>query len=1288
MSTINYKNPTLAATLLNNGTMLATDKQKIDDVYTAIDGYAPTTYVDESILAETNRATAEENLIKSVLDGYSGGSSTDGYATVIYVDESILAETNRAIAEENLIKSVLDGYSGSAATDGYATVIYVDESILAETNRAIAEENLIKSVLDGYSGSAATDGYATVIYVDESILAETNRAIAEENLIKSVLDGYSGSAATDGYATVIYVDESILAETNRAIAEENLIKSVLDGYSGSAATDGYATVIYVDESILAETNRAIAEENLIKSVLDGYATVTYVDETILAETNRAIAEENLIKSVLDGYVEGPESSTPTTIAVYDGYTGKVIKTSLVTIDGYGNINLPNGKITNVNSQTFQILNGDTVSYQEGTIYYDTVEKALSVMMDIPDVRLQLGYENYIRIYNGTGSIIDNGKVVYVSGVQGNRPTASLISANELDYANLVIGVSTHDIGVGEEGLITTFGVVRGIDTRDFADAACLYVHPTIPGELTTTIPGDGYAKIKVAVSLNTTVNGSIMVCVKDVRKVEYLDDVWAGAPTDGYYLLGDGTWWKGRDFATDVFGNIGSLTNNPTGFPITGGGGLSTLSKVDGTRTFTITPVGVSYDIWVRGVKFTKTVAENVVWPDVEGIHIFYFDTDSILSTTQDSTTISNVILGDGCIVAGVYWDATNNIAVSFADERHGLQMDGATHLYLHRTVGAKYVSGGALANFSVDGTGNNATDAQFAVENVIFYDEDLIHDSSTSSQVLSLPAQIPIVYRNGANGDWRLKTSDTYPLIYSGTAGYTGVSGLPAYNQWTGAVWQLTEVSNNQYFLMHYYATSNITQPIIGIVGQAIYGSALSARTGAEVEISSLQGTIRLLAQEATPLGTVIFQVSVAYGNVPKARIRSTEDGSSYVDFRSKDLVGAGSEIIYSFSDDLFRIYDNVDSSKQVAFELSGITTGTTRTITIPDRSFTLGTDGYAIHNNVAGEIAAIANKPSPVSGDYLLIEDSASANAKKQITIGALPFIGGIAAGASSKSSGVVSFADSNGVSFGINSAGIVTASTASTVLAANQPPIIYPNPWALTGTNVNEIPISTTGAGIAIAFPLVAAPYEILNICTISSVILPINIYGSGAFTNAAASYNSHTWSISGGLYSLTNTTYTLVASTSFTAKIENTQAATTGAANGKNWTVAGVSGNMTFAGSTGGATSSLNYQLALNIGTLTLQPGKYLFATMGFVSNRNTINAGREYINMPLLYGKVADLHQGNSVINATAGVTVAAVNGIIKAGAFGLTQATSTAMPASFALDPSKTTTAMPFAALI
>jgi len=49
-------------------------------------------------------------------------------------------------------------------------------------------------------------------------------------------------------------------------------------------------------------------------------------------------------------------------------------------------------------------------------------------------------------------------------------------------------------------------------------------------------------------------------------------------------------------------------------------------------------------------------------------------------------------------------------------------------------------------------------------------------------------------------------------------------------------------------------------------------------------------------------------------------------------------------------------------------------------------------GTDADAIHDNVAGEIAAITAKATPVSGDFLIIEDSAAANVKKSITMGAI--------------------------------------------------------------------------------------------------------------------------------------------------------------------------------------------------------------------------------------------------------------------------------------------------------
>ena len=49
--------------------------------------------------------------------------------------------------------------------------------------------------------------------------------------------------------------------------------------------------------------------------------------------------------------------------------------------------------------------------------------------------------------------------------------------------------------------------------------------------------------------------------------------------------------------------------------------------------------------------------------------------------------------------------------------------------------------------------------------------------------------------------------------------------------------------------------------------------------------------------------------------------------------------------------------------------------------------------TDPYAIHDNVAGEINAIAEKTAPVAADMILIEDSVAANAKKKVQITNLP-------------------------------------------------------------------------------------------------------------------------------------------------------------------------------------------------------------------------------------------------------------------------------------------------------
>jgi hypothetical protein len=63
----------------------------------------------------------------------------------------------------------------------------------------------------------------------------------------------------------------------------------------------------------------------------------------------------------------------------------------------------------------------------------------------------------------------------------------------------------------------------------------------------------------------------------------------------------------------------------------------------------------------------------------------------------------------------------------------------------------------------------------------------------------------------------------------------------------------------------------------------------------------------------------------------------------------------------------------------------------------TYPNPTVDDGADGAAIHDNVNGEISILTEKASPVSGDWVLIEDSAASNSKKKAQLGNLPGGGG---------------------------------------------------------------------------------------------------------------------------------------------------------------------------------------------------------------------------------------------------------------------------------------------------
>lgn len=155
------------------------------------------------------------------------------------------------------------------------------------------------------------------------------------------------------------------------------------------------------------------------------------------------------------------------------------------------------------------------THAEGRLFYDTNNKSLSFHNDISDTTLQIGEESWIRVCNNTGSQINNGQVVYISGFDGNCPEVSLARADTVSTSR-VIGVATHDIPNTQQGYITTFGAIRNVDTSAVSAGTAIYLSSTTFGGVSATKPtGSNYDVRLGYVGVQDAVNGTFLVSVEN-----------------------------------------------------------------------------------------------------------------------------------------------------------------------------------------------------------------------------------------------------------------------------------------------------------------------------------------------------------------------------------------------------------------------------------------------------------------------------------------------------------------------------------------------------------------------------------------------------------------------------------------------------------------------------------------------------------------------------------------------------------------------------------------------------
>lgn len=303
---------------------------------------------------------------------------------------------------------------------------------------------------------------------------------------------------------------------------------------------------------------------------------------------------------------------------------------------------------------------------------------------------------------------------------------------------------------------------------------------------------------------------------------------------------------------------VSSETGEPMGF-------ANRLDSVihfnNSTRVFTISPIDESYDVWVRGIKYTITEPISITIPTGHGGYNIYFDTTGNL---QVKTTFFE--LEYEAPVSFIYWNTVS--AIMFADERHGITLDWATHEYLHRTRGAAIANGFEVSGYTTAGTGDTVADAKITIANGTFFDEDLQIDITHSAtpvvdtwqQRLQSGAYIPVYYKDSAG--WQKTTATQYPLKFGTT--------YPQYNLNASS---LVEMDNNRYGIAWVLATNGLNEPVISVMGQAQYSNIADAHAAlwSNVTMSGFPSF------EFRPLWKVIFQAQS--GSAIKAAIRAIDD-------------------------------------------------------------------------------------------------------------------------------------------------------------------------------------------------------------------------------------------------------------------------------------------------------------------------------------------------------------------------------------------------------------------------
>lgn len=262
------------------------------------------------------------------------------------------------------------------------------------------------------------------------------------------------------------------------------------------------------------------------------------------------------------------ANTAVTAGTYGGNTNVAV----ITVDAQGRLtNASNVSIAfpavsgniSVDSIDFNTAANITVTESLLTWNADTGTLAFGVEGGLP---LNIGLENLVKVYNNTGTAIAKGKVVSVTGAQGQQPTVGLSDNTSEALARDTLGIAQEAIPDADTGFVCTFGVVNNINTYGTIAGDPIYLS-NVAGGFTSTqpqAPNQTVALGWVVRVANTpsSNDGQIFVSVNNGWELEELHNVLITNPANNQVLVYNST--------SNLWVNTANVSlNNITGANVT-----------------------------------------------------------------------------------------------------------------------------------------------------------------------------------------------------------------------------------------------------------------------------------------------------------------------------------------------------------------------------------------------------------------------------------------------------------------------------------------------------------------------------------------------------------------------------------------------------------------------------------------------------------------------------------------------------------------------------------------------